>query len=86
VLAERPLADCVKALRVNKIQFLGAPTAKVQLGRPEDPLAAVKGFAQVLVLVVEPEATAHGWKPGYYLAPVTPQQAAERLKAKLPAA
>jgi hypothetical protein len=84
-LAERPFADCVKKLRLVKTNHLGGVTAKVQFGNPQDAAANIKGFSNVVVLVVEPEATASGWKAGYYLAPVPAKDAADRLGAKLPA-
>jgi hypothetical protein len=84
-LGELALADCVTKLKVVKTAYLGGPTAKVQFGDPEDPLARViKGFGHVVVLIAEPEATANGWKAGYYLASVPAREAAARLGKKLP--
>ncbi|MEJ0068476.1 MAG: hypothetical protein WDO24_06840 [Pseudomonadota bacterium] len=69
-LGELTLAECLTKLKVVKVAYLGGPTTKVQFGNPEDALAKVKGFAHVVVLVAEPEATANGWKAGYYLSAV----------------
>ena len=38
----------------------------------------------MIVLVVEPEASTNGWKPGYYLSAVPAREAAARLGKKLP--
>jgi hypothetical protein len=87
LLAEKPFATCVKQLRLNKAQYLGSVTAKVQMGRPTDPLASIhRGYTHIVTLVLEPEASAHGWKAGYYHVPVPPHEAAERLGVKFPAA
>ena len=87
LLGDKSFAECVKMLRVNKSNYLGGVTAPVQFGQPDDALAAqMKGFVQVIVLLPDVEAKAAGWKAGYYHAPVTPKEAADRLKLKLPAA
>ena len=85
LLAEKPFATCVKQLRLNKAQYLGGVTAKVQMGKPTDPLASLhKGYTHIVALVVEPEATTHGWKAGYYHVPFPAKETAERLGVKLP--
>lgn len=87
LLADKPFGECVRMLRVNKTNHLGGVTAPVQFGNPEDALAAkMKGFIQVVVFLPDIEAKAAGWKAGYYHAPVTPKEAADRFKLKLPAA
>jgi hypothetical protein len=84
-LGEVMLADCVSKLKINKTNFLGGPTSRVRFGSSDDAMAKlVKGFGHVIVLVVEPEASANGWKPGYYLSAVPAREAAARLGKKLP--
>jgi hypothetical protein len=87
LLADKPFATCVKQLRLNKAQYLGGINAKVQMGKPTDALASLhRGYTHIVTLVVEPEASAHGWKAGYYHVPVPAKEAAERLGVKLPEA
>ena len=83
MLADKPLAECVKLLRVVKTAFLGGVTAKKLFGQTDDAIAD-KGFEHVVVLVSEAEAGPSGWKAGFYLAPVTPKDAAVRLGVKPP--
>lgn len=85
VLADRPFPELLAKLKVSKLNFLGVSASKVQFGHPDDALAKVKGFHHVVVMVLEPEAGANGWKPGFYLAPATAHDAAVRLGVKLPA-
>ncbi len=85
VLVDRPFPECVSKLKVNKTNFLGVAASKIQFGKPDDALAQMKGFHHVVVMVLEPEASTNGWKPGYYLAPATAHDAAARLGVKLPA-
>lgn len=84
-LIDKPLPDCVSKLRVNKTNYLGMTAAKIQFGKPDDAIAQIKGYHHVVVMVLEPEAGANGWKPGYYLAPATAHDAAQRFGVKLPA-
>jgi hypothetical protein len=84
-LGEVMLADCISKLKINKSNYLGSPTSRVRFGSSDDALAKlVKGFGHVIVLVLEPEAGANGWKPGYYLSAVPAREAAGRLGKKLP--
>jgi len=85
-LGEVALADCVSKLKINKDHFLGSPTQRVRFGKDDEALSkVVKGFGHVIVLVLEPEAGANSWKPGYYLSAVPAREAAARLGKKLPA-
>jgi hypothetical protein len=84
-LGEVRLADCISKLKINQSNFLGSPTSRVRFGGADDAIAkVVKGFGHVIVLVVEPEAGANGWKPGYYFSAVPSREAAARLGKKLP--
>jgi hypothetical protein len=84
-LGEVPMADCISKLKINKTNYLGNTTARVRFGSPDDALAKIiKGFGHVVVLVVEPEASAHGWTAGYYFSAVPSREAAARLGKKLP--
>jgi hypothetical protein len=84
-LTDKPFPECASKLKLNKMNFLGVAASKIQFGKPDDALAQMKGFHHVVVAVLEPEAGANGWKPGYYLAPATAHDAAQRLGVKLPA-
>src|SRR5258706_9239287 len=85
MLADKPLAECIKQLRVIKPAYLGSVTAKKLFGRADDAIAD-KGLHHVVVLVSEAEGSAAGWKAGFYLAPVTLKDAVARLGVKMPPA
>jgi hypothetical protein len=75
----------VSKLKMAKMAYLGSAATKVQFGNPDDPLARIiKGFGHVVVLLADPEASANGWKAGYYLSAVPAREAAARLGKKLP--
>lgn len=84
-LGEVPLADAIAKLKINKQNYIGATASKVAFGNPDDALArVVKGFGHVVVLVADPEASANGWRAGYYLSSVPSREAAGKVGKKLP--
>jgi hypothetical protein len=83
-LAEKPLAECVKHLRLVKTAWIAAVSAKTLLGSSDDAIAT-KNIQHIVVLVGDAEASASGWKAGYYFAPVSLKDACTRLGVKLPA-
>ena len=83
-LVERPFAEIFTKLKFNKTNYLGALTAKIQFGSPDDAMAKVIGYHHVVIGLTESEAKANGWKPGYYLSFATAHEACERLGVKQP--
>jgi hypothetical protein len=84
-LGEVSLADAIAKLKINKQNYIGATASKVAIGTADDALAKiVKGFGHVVVLVADPEASANGWRAGYYLSSVPSREAAAKVGKKLP--
>lgn len=74
-LDERPFDECVSLLELTADRYLG-----------EDPTQALtkqtrltEGDRYLVVAVSEQEASAMGWRPGYYPSPLEPVQALKRL-------
>jgi len=84
VEAERPVAECVAALKLTKEKYLGDNPKKVRFGKSGDPLASIRGgYRHVVVEVGKEEAAkAKGWKPGYYYSPLKPAEVSKLLNPK----
>jgi hypothetical protein len=82
--AERPVAECVDALKLTKEKYLGDNPKKVRFGKSGDPLASIRGgYRHVVVEIGKEEAAkAKGWKPGYYYSPLKPAEVLTVLKLK----
>jgi hypothetical protein len=74
-LDERPFEDCVALLELSADRYLGEdPT---QSPSPEERMTA--GGSYLVVAVGREEASAIGWRPGYYPSPLAPAEALQRL-------
>ncbi len=72
---ERPFEDCVALLELTADRYLGEnPTQD-----PEEGETAITEDRYLVVALDEEEATALGWKPGYYPSPLPAAQGLERL-------
>ena len=49
------------------------------IGNPGDELSTIRGYRRVVIEASETEALARRWKPGFYRAPVTPEEAFDGL-------
>ena len=76
---ERPLAELVELLRLNRDHYLGDDPTKVRFGKSGDPLGSIRGYQHVVVEVETEEARSNGWKRGYYHSAVKPSEANEKL-------
>jgi len=72
---ERPFDECVELLELTADRYLGEDPAKA----PADENKITAGDSYLVVAVDEDEASAMGWRPGYYPSPLAPVQALERL-------
>ncbi len=73
------LDDCINKLGLAQEQFLSDLSTVPKFGEPGDPMADIRGYQHVMVVVEEDEAKDHGWRPGFYRSPVSPQEAVDRL-------
>ena len=81
----RTLHDCEEKLELKQSDFLkdlpkdGEYPAGPRFGNPDDPIAPLREYKHIVVEIDDAEAARHGWKPGYYLAPMSPKEAERRL-------
>lgn len=81
-LAEVPLSTCEAKLGLSRTDFLSDLSQTPRFGDPEAPSSAVFGYKHVVVELAETEATAHGWRSGFYRAPCSPEEAYRLLRVK----
>jgi hypothetical protein len=77
-LAEMKVSDCAEELGLTRGNFLRDLSAPPRLGKPSE-LDEYRGTRHIVVEIDESEALACGWKSGYYLAPISPQEAHQKL-------
>jgi hypothetical protein len=78
-LRELPVGNFEALLGLRESDFvaeLGMPPPS--LG-PGDPGGGIGAFRHVIVEVDADEAAGHGWRPGFYKAPLTPREALDVL-------
>ena len=68
------LDDCTNKLGLAQEQFLSVLSTVPKFGEPGDPMADIRGYQHVVVVVDEDEAKDHGWRPGFYRSPVSPSR------------
>lgn len=80
-LGERPLPWCQDKLKLKVVEtnYLGDLTAPPRFGEKDDPVAPFREYRYVVVEVTEADAPPKGAKCGFYLADVTPKEAAAAL-------
>jgi hypothetical protein len=74
-LDERPFKDCVALLDLSADRYLGEDPTQP----PDEQARMTIGDSYLVVAVDEEEASAIGWRPGYYPSPLAPAEALERL-------
>lgn len=72
------LSDCEATLGLTIKNYLCDLSKGPQFG-PVDKLRGIRHPRHVVVEISETEATSHGWKPGFYLAPVSVADAMKKL-------
>jgi hypothetical protein len=72
---ERPFEECVQLLELSADRYLGEDPAVA----PAEDSKITPGDGYLVVAVDDEEASAMGWRPGYYPSPLQPAQALERL-------
>jgi len=83
-LAVIPLAECEATLRVSRADYLSDPSAPPRFGKAGDPLATIRGYQHVVIEASAAEATAFGWRPGFYRAHISPEEAHKLLRVGQP--
>lgn len=75
------LRECLEKLHLSEARFLCEPSSTPTFGDPADPLGSLKGYQHVVVEIEEGETEdkQSKWQAGFYLAPLSPGQAIERL-------
>jgi len=74
-LAEVTLPTCEAKLGLRRSDFFSGLTQTPRFGDPEAPSSMVFGYRHVVVELGEPEAAGHGWRPGFYHVPCSPEEA-----------
>jgi hypothetical protein len=74
-LDERPFEDCVALLELSADRYLGQDPTQA----PEAQAKVTAGDSYLVVAVGDEEASAIGWRPGYYPSPLPPKEGLERL-------
>jgi hypothetical protein len=72
--AEVSLRECIASLGLATTHYVRDHGKPPSVGRGDDPLADFRGPQHVIVEVGADEAARHGWTPGFYRAPVTPDK------------
>lgn len=74
-LDERPFEDCVALLDLAADRYLGQDPTQA----PADGARITSGDSYLVVAVGEEEASAFGWRSGYYPSPLPSKDGLERL-------
>lgn len=73
-----PLSECQEKLGLNPSNWVSDSGRGPRFGNPADELARFRGPQHVVVEIDLDEAKAHGWRPGFYVPNITPDEAARR--------
>jgi hypothetical protein len=82
-LGNLSINECEKKLGMTKDEYVCDLANPPRFGNAVDqPASAVSGYRYVVVEISAPEATASGWKSGFYVVQVTPKDARKIMKSR----
>jgi hypothetical protein len=79
VMAALPFADCAQKLAITPQSFRTDTLVPPRLANVDSGRPAFRGFHHVVVELDEAESAKLGWKSGFYLSPLLPEEARELL-------
>jgi hypothetical protein len=78
-IASLPFAECAAKLAITPSSFRSDTLSPSRLANVDSGQPAFRGYHHVIVELAAAEAAAIGWKAGFYLSPLLPEEATERL-------
>ena len=76
---ELPLKSCIETFGLSQHQWISGPDQTPRFGDQTSRLSGISEYRHVVCEIDEAEATASGWKAGFYRADLTPAEAVKRL-------
>ena len=78
-VAALPFTDCAQKLAITPSSFRSDTLQPPRLANLDSGRAGFLGYHHVVVELGAEESAALGWKPGFYLSPLLPEEASEQL-------
>lgn len=75
----KELDFCIDVLELSEAQFFCDLSITPKFGDPNDKMAQVRGRRHVVLEIGEEEVNGTGWKPGFYLLYLSPEEVFKRL-------
>jgi hypothetical protein len=78
-LAVIEISDCAEKLSLTQGDLLRHVSTRPRFGKPSELSGYYRDNRHIVVEIDEAEALTCGWKSGYYLAPISPEEAHRKL-------